>query len=157
MLLIKSVSNYLLSSSFSPCFSSPPFPSPPPYSSPPPLLPPYQLTSIHSVFLCQRMTSSSANHCSEVSVTMRPSVQFSHSVWLFATPWTAARQAPCPSPTPRACSNSCPLSRRCHPTISASVVPFSFRLQSFPASGFFQCPFFASGGQSIGVSATMRP
>ena len=41
----------------------------------------------------------------------------------------------CPSPTPRACSNSCPLSRRCHPTISSSVVPFSSCLQSFPASG----------------------
>ena len=44
---------------------------------------------------------------------------------------------PCPSPTPGACSNSCPLSRRCHPTISSSVVPFSSRLQSFPASGTF--------------------
>ena len=44
---------------------------------------------------------------------------------------------PCPSPTPGACSNSCPLSRWCHPTISSSVVPFSFRLQSFPASGSF--------------------
>ena len=84
-------------------------------------------------------------------------VQSLSRVRIFVTPWTAARQAPCPSPTPRACSNSCPLSRWCHPTISASVVPFSFRLQSFPASGFFQCPFFASGGQSIGVSATMRP
>ena len=79
MLLIKSVSNYCLSSSFPPCFSSPPFPSPP-YSSPPPLLPLYQLISSHSVFLHQRMTSASENHCSEVSVTMRPSVQFSHSV-----------------------------------------------------------------------------
>ena len=44
---------------------------------------------------------------------------------------------PCPSPTPGACSNSCPLSRWCHPTISSSVVPFSSRLQSFPAPGSF--------------------
>ena len=61
---------------------------------------------------------------------------------------------PCPSPTPRAYSNSCPLSRWCHPTISSSVVPFSSHLQSFPASGSFQMSqFFSSVGQSIGVSA----
>ena len=60
-----------------------------------------------------------------------------------------------PSPTPGACSNSYPLSQWCHPTISSSVVPFSSRLQSFPASGSFpMSQFFASGGQSIGVSAT---
>ena len=57
---------------------------------------------------------------------------------------------PCPSPTPRIYSNSCPLSRWCHPTISPSVVPFSFRLQSFPALGSFSMSqLFASGGQSI--------
>ena len=62
---------------------------------------------------------------------------------------------PCPSPTPRACSNSCPLSQWCHPTISPSVIPFSSCLQSFPASGpFLMSQFFASGGQSIGVSAS---
>ena len=62
---------------------------------------------------------------------------------------------PCPSPTPGACLNSCPLSSWCHPTISSSVVPFSFCLQSFPASGSFQMSqFFTSGGQSIGVSAS---
>ena len=55
-------------------------------------------------------------------------------VWLFVNPWTAACQASCPSPTPRACSNSCPLSRWCHPTISSSVSLFSSCLQSFPAS-----------------------
>ena len=85
-------------------------------------------------------------------------VQFS-SVWsfshvrLFATPWTAARQAS-PSPTPGAHSNSCPSSQWCHPTISSSAIPFS-HLQSFPASG--SCPMsqlFASGGQSIGVSVS---
>ena len=61
---------------------------------------------------------------------------------------------PCPSPAPAAYSNSCPLSRWCHPTISSSVVPFSSHLQSFPASGSFpMSQFFTSGGQSIGVSA----
>ena len=67
---------------------------------------------------------------------------------------------PCPSPTPRACSNSCPLSRWCHLTISSSVAPFSSCLQSFPASGSFPVSqFFASGGQSIGVltSASVLP
>ena len=59
---------------------------------------------------------------------------------------------PCPSPTPRVYSNSCPSSRWCHPTISSSVIPFSSHLQSFPASGSFQMSrFFALGGQSIGV------
>ena len=62
---------------------------------------------------------------------------------------------PCPSPTPRACSNSCPLNRWCHPTISFSVIPFSSCLQSFPESGSFpMSPFCASGSQSIGVSAS---
>ena len=61
---------------------------------------------------------------------------------------------PCPSPTPGVYSNSCPLSRWCHPAISSSVVPFSC-LQSFPASGSFQMSqFFTSGGQNIGVSAS---
>ena len=62
---------------------------------------------------------------------------------------------PCPSPTSGVYPNSCPLSRWCHLTISSSVVPFSSRLQSFPASGSFQMSqFFASGGQSIRVSAS---
>ena len=61
----------------------------------------------------------------------------------------------CLSPTPGVYLNSCPLSRWCHPTISSSVVPFSSCLQSFPASGSFPTSqFFASGGQSIGVSAS---
>ena len=60
---------------------------------------------------------------------------------------------PCLSPTLRAYSNSCPSSQWGHPTISSSVVPFSSHLQSFPESGFFPLSqFFASGGQSIGVS-----
>ena len=62
---------------------------------------------------------------------------------------------PCPSPTPGVHPNPCPLSRWCHPTISSSVVPFSSCPQSFPASGSFQMSqLFASGGQSIGVSAS---
>ena len=62
---------------------------------------------------------------------------------------------PCPTPTPKPCPNSCPSSQWCHPTISPSVVPFSSCLQSFPASGSFpMSQFFASGGQSIGVSAS---
>ena len=62
---------------------------------------------------------------------------------------------PCPSPTPRACSNSHPLSQWCHPTISSSAVPFSSRIQSFPASGSFpMSQFFTLGGQSIGTSAS---
>ena len=64
-------------------------------------------------------------------------VQSLSRVQLFATPGTAARQTPCPSPAPRACSNSCPLSQWCHPTISSSVVPFSSCLQSFSASRSF--------------------
>ena len=62
---------------------------------------------------------------------------------------------PCPSPTPRAYSNSCPLSRWCHPTISSSVIPFSSCLQTFPASGSFpMSQFFKSGGLSLGASAS---
>ena len=61
----------------------------------------------------------------------------------------------CPTPTPRAYSNSCPLHQWCHPTISFSFIPFSSRLQPFPASGSFPISrFFTSGGQSIVVSAS---
>ena len=98
------------------------------------------------------------------------SVQSLSHVRLFVTPWTAVRSVmsdslwphglqyaklPCPSPTPGAYSNSRPLSRWCHPTISSSVVPFSSCPQSFPASGSFEGrQFFASGGQSTGASAS---
>ena len=85
----------------------------------------------------------------------RSSVQSLSCVQLFAIPWTIARQLLCPSPTPRACSNSCPSNWWCHPTISSSVVPFSSCPQSFPASGSFPVSqLFASGGQSTGVSAS---
>ena len=81
------------------------------------------------------------------------SVQFSHSV-LFDSLWPHGLQharLPCPSPTPGACSNSCPSSRWCHPSISSSVVPCSSPAsRSFPLSHFF-----TSGGQSIGASASV--
>ena len=62
---------------------------------------------------------------------------------------------PCPSPSPRVCSNSCPLSQWYYLTISSSVIPFSSCLQSYPVSGSFLMSWlFASGGQSIGASAS---
>ena len=62
-------------------------------------------------------------------------------------------RVPCPSTAPRTCSNSCPSSQWCHPTISSSVIPSSSHLQSFPASGSFpMSQFFPSGGHSIGIS-----
>ena len=65
---------------------------------------------------------------------------------------------PCLSPTPGVRSNSCPVSRWCHPTISSSVVPFSSCLQSFQALGsFLMSQFFTSGGQSIGFSSSVFP
>ena len=84
------------------------------------------------------------------------SVQFSHSVMSdsLRPPWLQHARPPCPSPAPGVYSNSCPSSRWCHPAISSSVVPFSSRLQSFPASGSFpMSQLFVSDGQSIGVSA----
>ena len=63
---------------------------------------------------------------------------------------------PCSSPMPGVHPNPCPLSQWCHPTISSSVIPFSSSPQSFPASGSFQMSqLFASGGQCIGVSASV--
>ena len=64
-------------------------------------------------------------------------VQSLSCVWLFAIPWTQHARFPCLSSSPGVCSNSCPLSWWCHPTIASSVVPFSSCLQSFPASGSF--------------------
>ena len=92
-----------------------------------------------------------------VICTQFSSVQFSRSV-VSDSLWPHGLQharLPCPSPIPRAYSNSCPLCWWCHPTISSSVVPFSSHLQSFPASGSFpMSQFFVSGGQSIGVSTS---
>ena len=85
------------------------------------------------------------------------SVQFSRSVVSNSLRPHELQHArpPCPSPTPGVHPNPCPLSRWCHPTILSSVIPFSSCPKSFPASGSFQMSqLFASGGQSIGVSAS---
>ena len=92
------------------------------------------------------------------SLSKFSSVQFSHSVasdylWPHGLQHT---RPPCPSPTPGVYSNSCPLRRWCHPTTSSSIIPFSSRLQFFPTSGSFQMSqLFSSGGQSIGISASV--
>ena len=76
----------------------------------------------------------------------------SNSLWPYELQHS---RPPCPSPTPGVHPNPCPLSQWCHRTISSSVVPFFSQPQSFPASGSFQMSqLFASGGQSIGVSAS---
>ena len=101
------------------------------------------------------------------STAITSSVQFSHSVMSNSLQPHGPQHARliCPSPTPRACSNSCPLNRWCpkphhpllspYPTTSSSVIPFSSCLQSFPASRSFQMSqFFASSAWSIGASAS---
>ena len=91
------------------------------------------------------------------NISISNSVQFSRSVMSNSLRPHGLQHArlPCPSPTPRACSNSCPSSQWYHPTISSSVIPFSSRLQSFPTSGSFpMSQSFTSGGQSIGVSTS---
>ena len=83
------------------------------------------------------------------------SVQCLSHVWLFATMDYSTPGFPCPSPTPRACSNSCPSCQWCHPTVSSSVIPFSSCLQTFLESGsFLMSQPFTSDGQSIGASAS---
>ena len=85
------------------------------------------------------------------------SVQFSHSVLSnsLGSHGLQHSRPPCPAPTRCACSNSCPSSQWCHPTISSSVISFSSRPQSLPASGSFPMSQFCSlGSQSIGASAS---
>ena len=83
------------------------------------------------------------------------SVQSISLVLVFVTPWLQHARPPCPSPNPGVYSNSSPLSRWCHPTISSSVVPFSSCPQPLPASGSFpMSQLFTWGGQSIGVSVS---
>ena len=95
------------------------------------------------------------SHLVGSNLLQQPSVQSLSCVQLFATQWTAAHQVSLSITNPGAYANSCSLSRWCHPTISSSVIPFSSRLQSFPASGSFpMSQFCASGDQSIGVSAS---
>ena len=92
-----------------------------------------------------------------IGLVLTVSVQFSHSL-VSESLWPHEPQhtrPSCPSPTPGVYPNPCPLSQWCHPTISSSVIPFSFCPQSFPASGSFpMSQLFASGGQSMGVSAS---
>ena len=85
-------------------------------------------------------------------------LQFSSVVSYFLRPHGLLHtRLPSPSPTPEVCSNSCPSSWWCHPTVSSSVIPFSC-LQSLSASGFFPMSrLFASGGQSTGASASVLP
>ena len=103
---------------------------------------------------CSVLTRQSCQSITK-EVAQKFSVHFSHSV-VSDSLWPHGLQhtrPPCPSP--RVCSNSCPLSWWCHPTISSSVIPFSSSPQSLPASGSFQMSqLFVSGGQSIGVSAS---
>ena len=93
-----------------------------------------------------------------VCVCVCVSVQFSSVIQSCLTLWRHESQharPPCPSPTPRVYSNSCPLSWWCHPAISFSVIPFSSCPQSLPASESFpMSQLFAWGSQSIGVSAS---
>ena len=88
------------------------------------------------------------------------SVQFSRSVMSNSLRLHGLQHArpPCPSPTPRVFSNSCPSSQWCHPTISSSVISFSSHLESFPASGSFQMSqFFTSGGTEVSASTSVLP
>ena len=101
---------------------------------------------------------SGPNGCLVISlkISVTP-VQFSRSVMSNSLRPSGLQhfRPPCPSPNPGVYSNSWPLSQWCHPTISSSVIPFSFCLQSFPASGSFPTnQFFTPGDQSIGVSAS---
>ena len=109
----------------------------------------------HFVFL--KLLSLKFVHKSRRNRTYSKTVQFSHTVISNSLRPHGLQQAwlHCPSPAPTACSNSCPSSQWCHPTISSLVVPVSSCLQSFPASGSFpMSQFFSSGGQNIGVSAS---
>ena len=91
----------------------------------------------------------------KIYIQFSQSVQLLSCVELFVTSWTTACQASLSITTPGVHPNPCPLCQWCHPTISSSVVPFTYCPQSFPASGSFQMSqLSASGGQSIGVSAS---
>ena len=92
-----------------------------------------------------------------ISLEINQFSSVSQSCLTLCDPMMQHREArlPCPSPSPGGYSDSCPSHWWCQPTISSSVIPFSSRLQSFPASGSFQkSQFFASGDQRIGISAS---
>ena len=102
-------------------------------------------SSVLFIYVCLVLFSSGKFSCSVVSDSLRP-----HGLQHARLPY--------PSPSPGVCSNSCPLSRCCHPTISSSVIPFSFCLQSFPESGSFpMSQLFASDGHIIGASVSVIP
>ena len=115
-----------------------------------------------NIFFCFRVKfriifSISIKNTTRIAIGIQfSSVQSLSHVWLFVTPWTAAHQASVSITNSWSLLNSCPLSRWCHPTISSSVIPFSSCPQFLPASGrdFPMSQLFASGGQSIGVSAS---
>ena len=112
---------------------------------------------IHGVTKNRTQLSDFKKNKKTIKLSVSHSIQFSCSVVSNSLQPHRLQHArpPCPSPTPRVDSNSCPLSQWCHPTLSSSVGPFSSHLQSFRASGSFQMSqFFALGGQSIGVSAS---
>ena len=118
---------------------------------PPPPLTSFQISTVVLQLVVQRFTTLWENELSNTSV------QFSRSVVSNSLRPRGLQHTrpPCLSPTPGVYSNSCPLSWWWHPTISSFVIPFSSHLQSFPASGAFQTSqFFASSGQSTGVSAS---
>ena len=111
----------------------------------------FDILWVKTVFLFFNLWITLRNHLVKHSLKVFSSVtQSCPTLW---DPMQHSR-LPCPSPIPVACSNLCPPSRWCHPTISSSLVPFSSCLQSFPESGSFpMSQFFTSGGQSIGASA----
>ena len=141
-------------------------PCPPPGDLPDPGIKPLSLSLLHWLAsslslapLCSRACAPQQVNPATTTITCywESSVQFSHSVVSDSLPSHGLQHTrlPCPSPTPGACSDSCPLSRWCHPTTSSSLVPFSSSLQFFPASGSFpMSQFSTSGSQSIGASAS---
>ena len=118
----------------------------------------HSTNSVHSsVQFSHSVVSTLQPHGLQPAKLPSPSVQFSRSVVSDSLqPHESQHARPaCPSPTPGVYPNPCSSCRWCHPTVSSSVVPFSSCPQSFPASGSFQMSqLFASGGQSIGVSAS---
>ena len=126
---------------------------------------PYLLSLLQSITLL--VCSPNASPCMSAvvldyctfqgAISSGPSLSHSDSSWSLELQHS---RLPCPSPSPRACSNSCPSSQWCHPAISSSVIPFSSCLQSFSTSvSFPMSQFFVSGGKSIGasVSASVLP
>ena len=130
---------------------------------------PHGLYTVHGILQARRLEWVAVPFSRESSQPRSPTlqvdslpakpqqVQFSRSVMSDSLQPHEPQHArpPCPSPTPRTYSNSCPLRWWCHPIIGSSVVPFPSCLWSFPASGSFPVTqFFAWGGQSIGASTS---